>query len=451
MSKVKFVFKKIVRFFDKRLITPISKMVLWLTEKSKDLGKSFEKMFARKSSLVVISLLIAVGIFYYVDAKSTTISQTSAEVLYNQKVNVIYNEELYSIEGIPETVDITMIGRRSDLYLAKQLPIDTVDIDLKDLKPGTHDVSLKYKGAINSVNYKIDPSIATVTIYPKMSEARLITADIVNQDKLNSKLSISKVELDRKEVIIKGPQYKLDQVATVKALIDVNKISNPTVGTIELSDSDKIELVAYDKKGIIIDVEIVPNTIKATIEITSPSKVVPVNIIPEGKVAFGKAISNITSSVESVTIYANEDILANIKSIDVPANVEGLESAKRYNLNIKKPSGVREISETTTSVNITVESEVSKELENIQLEYKNLSENYSVNAASTEDMSVTVVVKGVKSVIDAITEDNVHVYVDLKDYKAGTYDVEVIVEGNDVRATYESKVKSVSLILSQKR
>lgn len=451
MSKIKFVFKRIGRFFDKRLITPISKMVLWFTEKSKDLGKSFERMFARKSSLVVISLLIAVGIFYYVDAKSTTISQTSAEVLYNQKVNAIYNEELYSIEGIPEAVDITMIGRRSDLYLAKQLPIDTVDIDLKDLKPGTHDVSLKYKGAINSVNYKIDPSIATVTIYPKMSEARLISADIVNQDKLNSKLSISKVELDRKEVIIKGPQYKLDQVATVKALIDVNKIDNPSIGTIELSDPDKIELVAYDKKGIIIDVEIVPNTIKATVEITSPSKVVPVNIIPEGKVAFGKAISNITSTVESVTIYANEDILANIKSIDVPANVDGLESAKRYNLNIKKPSGVREISETTTSVNITVESEVSKELENIQLEYKNLSDNYSVNAASTDDMSVTVVVKGVKSVIDNITEDNVHVYVDLKDYKAGTHDVDVIVEGNDVRATYESKVKTVSLILGQKR
>ena len=451
MNKLRLVFKRIGRFFDKRLITPISKLVLWFSEKSKNLGKSFEKMFSRKSSLIVVSLLIAVGIFYYVDAKSTIISQTSAEVLYNQKVNAIYNEELYSIEGIPETVDITMIGRRSDLYLAKQLPIDTVDVDLKDLKPGTHDVSLKYKGAITSVNYKIDPSIATVIIYPKMSEARLVNADIVNQDKLNSKLSISKVELDRKEVIIKGPQYKLDQVATVKALIDVNKIDNPSVGTIELSDPDKIELVAYDKKGIIIDVEIVPNTIKATVEITSPSKVVPVNIIPEGKVAFGKAISNITSSVESVTIYANEDVLSNIKSIDVPANVDGLESAKRYNLNIKKPSGVREMSETTTTVNITVESEASKELENIQLEYKNLPDNYSVNAASTDDMSVTVVVKGVKSVLESITEDSVHVYVDLKDYKAGTHDVDVIVEGNDVRATYEAKVKTVSLILSQKR
>lgn len=451
MNSIRLMFKRIIRFFDKKLITPISKMVLWFTEKGKNLSKSFERMFSKKSSLVVLSLVMAVGIFYYIDTKSTTISQTSAEVLYNQRVNAIYNEELYSIEGIPETVDITMIGRRSDLYLAKQLPIDTVDIDLKDLKPGTHDVSLKYKGAINSVNYKIDPSIATVTIYPKMSEARLISADIVNQDKLNSKLSISKVELDRKEVIIKGPQYKLDQVATVKALIDVNKIENPSVGTIELSDPDKIELVAYDKKGIIIDVEIVPNTIKATIEITSPSKVVPVNIIPEGKVAFGKAISSISSSVESVTIYGNEEILENIKVIEVPVNVEGLDSAKRYSLNIKKPSGIREISETSTSVNITVESEVSKEIENIQLEYKNLSNNYSVNAASTNDMSVTVVVKGVKSVIENINEDSVHVYVDLKDYKAGTYDVDVIVEGSDVRATYESKVKSVSLILSQKR
>lgn len=451
MNNLKLIFKRIGRFFDKKLITPISKVFLLITEKSKNLSKSFERMFSKKSSLIVLSLIIAVGIFYYIDTKSTTISQTSAEVLYNQKVNAIYNEELYSIEGIPETVDITMIGRRSDLYLAKQLPIDTVDIDLKDLKPGTHDVSLKYKGAINSVNYKIDPSIATVIIYPKMSEARLVSADIVNQDKLNSKLAISKVELDRKEVIIKGPQYKLDQVATVKALIDVNKIENPSVGTIELSDSDKIELVAYDKKGIIIDVEIVPNTIKATVEITSPSKVVPVNIIPEGKVAFGKAISSITSSVESVTIYGNEDILAGIKSIDVPVNVDGLESAKKYSLNIKKPSGIREISETSTSVNITVESEESKELENIQLEYKNLSDNYTVNAASIEDMSVTVVVKGVKSVIDAISNDNVHVYVDLKDYTAGTHDIDVIVEGSDVRATYEAKVKTVSLILSQKR
>lgn len=448
MNKLKLFFRKMIRLFDKKLITPLTKLFVWIAENTKKFGKNFEKLFSKKSSLVIISLLISIGIFYYVDTKSTTISETSAEVLYNQKVNPIYNEESYVIEGIPESVDITMIGRKSDLYLAKQLPIAAVDIDLKDLKPGTHEVSLKYKGAIDSVSYKIDPSIATVIIYSKMSEVRTLTADVVNQDKLNSKLSISKVTLDRNEVIIKGPQYKLDKVATVKALVDINKIDDPKAGSIILKD---VQLVAYDMKGIIIDVEIVPTTVEATIEIASPSKIVPIKVVPEGKVAFGKAISNITSSVESVTIYGDEETLSNIKSIEVPVNVEGLDGKKKYTLTIKKPSGIREISETSMSVTIDVETETSKELKNIQLEYINLSDNYSPNASSEEDKYATVIVKGVKSVIDEIDENDVKVYVDLKGYGPGTHDVDVIVEGTDVRVLYESKVTKVTWIISQKR
>ena len=448
MNKFKRIIKKVVKLFDKKIITPVTKFFVLIVDKSKDFGKIFERMFSKKSSLVIISLIMSIGIFYYVDTKSTTISETSAEVLYNQKVNAIYNEESYVIEGIPEAVDITMIGRKSDLYLAKQLPIDAVDIDLKDLKPGTHEVSLKYKGAINSVSYKIDPSIATIIIYSKMSEARTLTYDIVNQDKLNSKLSISKVELDRKEVIIKGPQYKLDKVATVKALVDISKIENPKVGTMELTE---IKLVAYDMKGIIIDVEIVPMTVTATIEIASPSKVIPVKIVPTGKVAFGKAISKITSSVESVTIYGDEETLANIKSIDVPVNVEGLDSHKKQTLTIKKPGGIREISEVSTTVSIDVESEASKEIENIQLEYINLDSNYSPNADSDADKYVTVVVKGVESIIEEIDADDIKVYVDLKGYGPGTHDVDVIVEGNDVRVSYEAKVSKVTWIISKNR
>lgn len=458
---VKFI-RRILKIFDKKIITPVTKFFVWATEKTKNLGIIFEKLFSKKSSLVIISLIISIGIFYYVDTKSTTISETSAEVIYNQKINAIYNEEAYVVEGLPETVDITMIGRKSDLYLAKQLPVEAVDIDLKDLKPGTHEVSLKYKGAINSVSYKIDPSIATVIIYSKMSEVRTLTYDIVNQDKLNSKLSISKVELDRKEVIIKGPQYKLDKVATVKALIDISKIDvdsrkveDAKRETVELTD---IKLVAYDMKGIIIDVEIVPTAVKATVEISCIPKIIPVNIIPEGKVAFGKAISNIKSSVESVKIYGDEETLANITSIDIPVNVDGLDSYKKQTLTIKKPSGVREISATSTTVNIDVETEVTKEIENIQLVWENLSENYSPNAASEEDKYVTIVVKGVKSVIDEIDEDDINtgdkkikVYVDLKGYGPGTHDVDVIVEGEDVRVSYEAKVSKVTWIISQKR
>ena len=45
-----------------------------------------------------------------------------------------YNEEAYVIEGLPETVDITLIGRSSDIYLAKQYPTNEVSVDLRDFK-----------------------------------------------------------------------------------------------------------------------------------------------------------------------------------------------------------------------------------------------------------------------------------------------------------------------------
>lgn len=448
MNKIKNILKKIIKFLDKKVITPITKFFLLITDKLKNNGKGFEKLFAKKSSLIIISLILSIGIFLYVDTKSTTISETSAEVLYNQKVSAIYNEEAYVIEGIPDAVDITMIGRKSDLYLAKQLPIDTVDIDLKELKEGTHKVSLKYKGAIDTINYKLDPSVVTIVMYPKMSEVRTVSVDLLNQDKLNNKLSISDVEIYRQEVIIKGAQYKLDKVATVKALVDINNISNPEEGTITLTD---VQLIAYDEKGVVIDVEIVPHTVSATVTIASPKKTVPVKVVPTGNIAFGKAISNITSTVDSVTIYGDDTTLSNIKNIEVEVDVTGLDSTKRYTATIKKPSGIRFISETTTTITVTAESEVTKEIENIQLEYENLSSNYSINAASDADKYATIILKGVESVLDSIDEKNIKVYVDLKGYGAGRHDVDVIVEGTDVRVTYTPKVKSVTLIISEKR
>ena len=453
MNKVVSLFRKIARFFDKKVITPITKFFVWLGEKVKKGGKNFEKVFSKKSSLIIISLLLSVGIFVYVDRKSTTISETSAEVLYNQAVNAIYNEEAYVIEGIPESVDITMIGRKSDLYLAKQLPVDAVDIDLKDLKEGTHKVTLKYKGAINTINYKLDPSVATVVIYPKVSEKRTVSADVLNQDKLPSTLSISNVEIDRKEVIIKGAQYKIDKVATVKALVDINNIKKPEEGVNVLTGKE-VPLIAldflYDNN---IDVEIVPSTVTAKVTIASPKKTVPVKVVPTGTVAFGKAISNITSSVESVTIYGDESTLADIKNITVEVDVSGLNSTKKYTATIKKPSGVRYISETSSTVTISVENEITKEFSDIAINYENLDERYMPNAVDKEDKYATVIVKGVESVIESLDEKTIKVYVDLKGYTPNngeTIDADVIVECDDVRLSCAPKVKKVSLVITRK-
>lgn len=433
--------------FDKFVIVPTTKFFLWTTDKINKNTRGFEKIFARRSSLIFISLTLALLLFFVVDTKSITLLETSADVIYNQNVNVIYNEEAYVIEGIPDAVDITLIGRKADLYLAKQLPTHEVSIDLKELKPGTHRVSLKYKGSINTINYKLDPSIASVTIYPKVSEVRTITTDILNSDKLNSKLVIDSVEIDRREVIIKGASYKLNQVASIKALVDINNLNNPDVGVMDLNE---ISLKAYDEKGNIVDIEIVPSKVSAKVTITSPNKTVPIKIVPTGQMAFGQALKSINSNVDSVTIYGEKSVIDQISFVPVELDIDKLSSSKSATVTIKKPSGVRYISKTSATVNVEVGKEVTKEISGVKINIINLPDKYKALASSKEDSEIVVVLKGVEEVLNSIDATSIKAIVDLSSYGAGNHDVEVKVEGNDVKVIYVPKVKTVNLTIENK-
>ena len=101
-------------------------------------------------------------------------------------------------------------------------------------------------------------------------------------------------------------------------------------------------------------------------------------------------------------------------------------------------------------VNISVESEASKELQNVQLEYENLSDNYSINAASDADKYTTIVVKGVKSVLDKLDSKDIKAYVDLSDLEPGTYEVPVMVTGNDLKLSYSSRTTKIEVIIAKK-
>ena len=353
---------------------------------------------------------------------------------------------MYVIEGLPETVDITLIGQRRHIFLAKQSPSKGVSVDLTGLKPGNHKVTLKYTQRISSLDYKLDPSQVTVTIYEKVSATKNLTYDILHQDDLDSKLYINSVTLDRDNVIIKGAQYKLDQVASVKALIDVNDISNAKSGDVTLKD---VPLVAYDNEGNIVNVEIVPGTVDATINISSPSKEIPIKVIPKGSLAFGKSIKTIETSVNKVTVYGRQDAIDEIENLEVEIDVKGLEKDKDYTVTLKKPNGITDISSKTITVKVIVDNSISKEFENISIQSENLDPGYKVQALTENDRQVTVVVKGSSDVVNSIEPSDIKAYINLKGYGVGEHEVEVKVTGNDNKLTYSSKTKKVKIRITQ--
>ena len=448
IRKIGRLFHHIGLFFDKWLITPITKLILIVMNFFKNNSKNIDRFAGRKSTLLIISMILAFIVFVWTDKESNIMIDQYAEILSDQQVTAVYNEELYVVEGLPDTVDITLVGQRRHIFLAKQSPAKGVSVDLTGLKPGNHKVTLKYTQRLKSLDYKLDPENVTVTIYEKVSDTRTLTYDVLHKDNLDKKLYISDIELDRTDVIVKGAEYRLKQVASVKALVDVNEIPNPKAGEIELKD---VPLVAYDTDGKILDdVEIVPKTVKAKLTITSPSKEVPIKVVPKGDLAFGRSIKSMVLSSTLVTIYGEQSAVDEIEQLEVEIDTKGLAKDKEYHVTLKKPSGITELSTKTLTIKLTLDDSITKEFENIAIQFKNLGNNYKVQALTDDDRQVTVVVSGSSDVVKKVEATSIKPYIDLKDYGVGTHEVEVQVSGDDLKLNYESKTKKVKIKITKK-
>lgn len=448
---------KIYKLVDQLIVVPISTFVFKVTAKLGNNNK-LDKILNRPNILLYLSLIFAVVMFYFVDSKAISLINTNAEILRNQPVEVIYNSSAYVIEGVPETVDITLIGKKSELYLAKQLGDNEVVIDLTDYEASENPVKVKfsYKKHIDSLDYKIDPSYVTVTIKKKVSDKKTVGYDLLNKDSLDEKLSVKGVELSKTEVIVRGSDDTLSQIASIKALIDLSDERFETAGAYEI---DNVNLVAYSSDGHILpNVEIVATNISATVTLDSYSKVVPVKIVTTGELVSGKAISSITINgkpVESydMTIYGDEAALESITSIPINIDVKGQgnNGSKKAKVTIDKPAGVRALSESTVSVELNFDEAKQKTITITGIKTKNVPNDLVANLASATDATVEVQLIAVESVISALGDEptGIIAYVDLKDKEAGTHPVDVQIDGEDSRIQYVV-TKKVNVVLTPK-
>lgn len=448
MNKIINFFKGLFNFFDRHLIMPITRIVFKITKKINIPNKRFESWLSKQTTLLFLSLFLSITIFIVVDQKIITFSSQSAEVFKDQVVNVIYNEEQYVVEGLPESVDVTLIGKKADLYIAEQSANNGVTVDLTGLTPGTHKVNIEYDQGLSEIEYSVNPSVATVIIYEKVSDTRTLTYDIVNNNKLDTTLIVNSVKLSVDEVTIRGAEYKINQVASVKALIDVEQLAKKEAGTYTLND---VTLKAYDDLGNVVDVEFVPSKISAEVDLASPSKKVSLNFVPKGTLATGKAIGGYSFSQNDVVIYGDSETLASINSLDVIVDISNLTSDTSFKAEIKKPSGVKSISVNYVTVNLTITDSSSEPVKfNIALTGINIGEGLIAQPIDEDNGFIVVEVQGASSVLSSIDESDITVYVDLEGLSEGTYTREVIVKGSNPLAIYKSKRTEATVTISRK-
>ncbi len=432
------IFESLYGVIDKIIIMPISRLVYNVSKSLNSNNVNFNKLLNRPHFLIVISLIFSVICFLLIDNKVISLVENEAEILKNIPVNLVYNDEAFVVENVPETIDITIAGRKADIYLAKQLGEFAVELDLsKYTEAGTYKVYFTYSKSIDSVDYILDPSYLTVTIKDKVSEVHTVAYDLVSTDDLDEKLSVGSVSLDTSEVIVKGSQDNLDKISSIKALVSVSSEDYQEAGTYELTN---IPLVAYDKKGNIIDnIDIVPQTLTGTLVLKSYKVNVPLSVSTTGTLVNGKAIASITinnASSYALDIYGDEEELKNITSVPVTINVDGLgaESVKNYKVTISKPTGVRYMSAKNVTITATFGDEEQKTVEVNNIERRFLADGYSANIISSSNTQV--VVKGVQSNIDKIEANNIIPYVDLSGLGEGTHEVAVKIDNTNPLVNY---------------
>jgi len=396
--------------------------------------------------------IIPKGSMFYKDALID--SESLAEVLQAQSILVEYDEDNYVVEGIPESVDITLVGSKADLDIAKQSSNSIVKIDLWGLKPGTHKVDIEIVQSNGSIKYNVNPSTATVIIYEKVFDEKTLSIDLLNQDSLDQKYIIESYKSDTSTVVIKGASYKVDQVATVKALFDIKTLVDKD-GKPKSELGSKITvsstLKAYDELGNVIDVEISPSKVDVELMITSPSKEVPLKIIPEGNVIYNKGISDfkIKDSNETVIIYGAESVLEDIEYIPVNINVEGLTETKQIKVELEKLNGVNYMNSDSVTVDVILSDDISNvEIEEVNISHVNLGNEYGVNAIDID--SINVKLKGVTDIVKTITKEDINVYIDLLGKGEGEHEVEIKVTGKDSRVQYQPSVSKVKVKIFKK-
>ncbi len=396
-----------------------------------------DRLFFKEKYGWFVSLLAAIALFVMVSSSEQLASSVRSSIeLNNIEVEVLVNNDLYEIIGVPETVNAIVQGEFVDLTTIRNQGNYSVVANLSGLGEGVHLINLEPSDFSPRVRVVLSPSSTEVTIRRKISSEFSFGYDFINTNQLSNEFVLSEPEFNENRVVVQASQETINQISHVKALIDV---SNQT-------EDFEVEarLVAYNQMGQQMDIDIIPNTVSAKVGVSSPNKQVPLVLNVAGEIPNNMAISSVEMDNDRITIYGPEEVLANIQTIEIPVNGTSLTNNENQIVHsISLPSGIQVADLERVTISLKLEEKVEQRVENARVFFENNIHNYTVNMVNEEDEFMDVILKGSQTMIDSLDLSQVRVFIDMRQIQPGQQEVNVLVNGPSEFVEYETVLTTI--------
>lgn len=317
-----------------------------------------DKLLTSNWFVKIISFLLALMLYTIVAMPDASTSggdgllnpEGDSYPISDMKLQVLYDEEEVVVSELPETVDVIVEGR-TDGVMISRMTNKEIYVDLRNLTPGQHLVTVKHRDFPENVDVTIDPARVSVTIEEKESNTYQAGINLLKADALPEGYIAENPIVTPESVTVTGGASKLEQVAFVRGYVDVSNAKEAVNARVTLNvyDGNMDEIQGLTIEPAIVDVEV---------PISNPSKEVPIELEQEGELPEGTSISSISVEPENVTVFGPSESLEKLEVLNgASIDLSKITKDTTLELDVPVPDGMTKVEPEKVKVNVTVSDE----------------------------------------------------------------------------------------------
>lgn len=313
----------------------------------------------------------------------------------------------------PSSVAVQLQAPRSvEQLLAPDDVIITAD--LTGLGPGEHTVRLKWDVSRQAQVVAISPQQITVRLEVQESQLKPVRVNVVTQPPVV--YTVDEPVLDVRQVTVSGPESRVAQVVEVVASVSLENQRT--------AYEDDVRVTPYDSNGrAVTGVTLDPQTVHVRIPIDQRSDVREVRVQPNivGQLAPGYVLTQAFDyDPKTVVVSGPAAVLNNLPGTisTEPVSLSDKTSSFQITVPVELPDP-RLVIVTGRTVTYTVGIEtltITRQFDRIPV---TMVGNQPGLEYSTVTMDVTVLVTGPQPLLNALTEDDLNVLVDVSGMTEG--------------------------------